>query len=365
MAVANFGYADSFDRATVKQCRDHEQMFRDMASEVPKDDPEWEKKVDAIQRCRNWYIWYASGERAEAKVRHVREMEDRDERRARLLERMQPKTDVRCLTCASRMEFLLKELFTSIDDHDRVLTMYECPNKCLPRRAFYDDGEEFKPMDPSCEKCGKPAERNADRSTGHLVIVSTCGSCGHVESDDFDMPISHKEDDVIDKNYEADRAEYCLDEKGLESYRSGKRNLEEMAKMVKEWKAGEADTTTNERMSSLRKLRAIELRELAAKSLEQVGMTSVTLSDPVQGAGLRIKISMFDSDPKRSDKESEKAVRNALDQALLDTNWRLVKTSLSSTLGALNGELRGYVSDEEVRKLIEQENKANESRKSQ
>lgn len=357
-------YAESFDRATVKQCRDHEEMFRKMAREVPADDPERDGKIDAIQRCRNVCIWHTTGERAEAKIAYVRDMENRDERRERLLESTVPRTDVTCSKCFFRMEFLTKDLFTNIDDRDRVLIMYECPNKCLPRRAFYDDGEEFVSKDSSCTKCGKPVTRSTDRSSGHFVVVSTCGMCGHVESEDFDAPIGAREDDVADANYERDRAEYCLDEKGLDTYREGKRNVDGLRRLVDEWKARDADTETNERMASLRKLRAIELKELATKSLEQVGMTNVTLSDPVQGAGLRIKISMLDSDPKRSDKESEKAVRNTLDQALLDTNWRLVKTSLSSTLGALSGELRGYVSDEEIRKLIEQENKANESRKS-
>lgn len=362
--MAVLSYADSFDRSTVKQCRDYEEMFRKMAREVAVDDPERDGKIDAIQRCRNVCIWHTTGERAEARIAYVRDMENRDERRERLLERTIPRTDVACNKCFFRMEFLMKELFTSIDDRDRVLIMYECPNKCLPRRAFYDDGEEFVSKDPSCTKCGKPVTRATERSSGHLIVVSTCCGCGNVESEDFDALIDTNKEDIADANYERDRAEYCLDEKGLESYREGKRNFDEIGKMVREWKERDADTETNERMASLRKLRAIELKELATKSLEQVGMTSVFLSDPVQGAGLRIKISMLDSDPKRSDKESEKAVHNALDQALLDTNWRLVKASLSSTLGAVNGELRGYVSDEEIRKLIEQENKANESRKS-
>ncbi|MFA6017669.1 MAG: hypothetical protein WCT54_00440 [Patescibacteria group bacterium] len=357
-------YADSFDHATVRQCRDYEEMFRGMAREVPVDDPERDGKIDAIQRFRNVCIWHTTGERAEAKITYVRDMENRDERRERLLERTVPRTDISCGKCFFRMEFLMKELFTSIDDRDRVLIMYECPNKCLPRRAFYDNGEEFVSKDPSCVKCGKPVIRSTDGSSGHLIVISTCNACGHVESEDFDVPIGATEDDVVDENYERDRAEYCLDEKGLDAYREGKRNLDGLRRLVDEWKSREADTPTNERMASLRKLRAIELKELATKALEQVGMTSVTLSDPVQGTGLRIKVSMLDSDPKRADKESERAVRNALEQALLDTNWRLVKTSLVSTLGAVTGELRGYVSDEEIRKLIEQENKANESRKS-
>lgn len=362
--MSTLGYADSFDRATVRQCRDYEEMFRRMAREVPTDDPERHGKIDAIQRCRNICIWHTTGERAEARIAYVRDMESRDERRQRLLDRTVPRTDVACGKCFFRMEFFAKDLFTSIDDRDRVLIMYECPNKCLPRRAFYDDGEEFVSKDPSCIKCGKPVTRLTDRTSGHLIVLSTCNACGHVESEDFDAPIGVKEDDVVDENYERDRAEYCLDEKGLDTYREDKRNVEGLRRLVDEWKSRDADTETNERMASLRKLRAIELKELATKALEGVGMTSVALSDPVQGGGLRIEISMLDSDPKCTDKESEKAVRNALEQALLDTNWRLVKTSLVSTLGAVTGELRGYVSDEEIRKLIEQENKANESRKS-
>lgn len=335
-----------------------------MAQEITTDEPNREKVLYDLRRLRNFFMWHLTGEQAEAKIVYIRETEERDCRRESLLESTRPKSDVRCIKCASYMGFLNKELYSGVDDRDRVLVMYECPKKCLPRRAFYDDGEEFTRKGPTCVRCGNPATDKADRSSGHLVIISTCADCGHVETMDFSPSVKDEKDGVVDEYYDRDRAEYCLDEKELQSYREGKRNLEHFNKLMGEIKAREADTKTNERMASLRRLRAIELKEVATKALEEAGITSVALSDPVQGMGLRIKISMLDSDPKRSDRESEKAARTVIEQTLHDTNWRLVKTSLSSTLGALNGELRGYVSDEEVRKLIEEENKANESRKS-
>lgn len=362
--MTDLDYAQSFDRSTVRQCRAYDEAFREMAQEIPTDETDREKMLCDLQRLRNFFMWHLTGEQAEAKIVYVREMKERDRRREDLLESTRPRLDVRCLKCSSYMGFLNKELYSGLDDRDRVLIMYECPKKCLPRRAFYDDGEEFARKGPTCVRCGKPATDKADRSGGYLVIISTCADCGHIETMDFSPSVKDGKGDAVDEYYDRDRAEYCLDEKGLQSYREGKSNLEHFKKLMGEIKAREADTKTNERMASLRRLRAIELKEVVTKALEDIGMTSVTLSDPVQGMGLRIKISMLDSDPKRSDWESEKAVRTAVEQALHDTNWRLVKTSLSSTLGALNGELRGYVSDEEVRKLIEQENKANESQKS-
>ncbi len=352
----------AFDRSTVRQCRGYDEAFRKMAQEIPTDDPEREKKLHDLQRLRNFFMWHLTGEQAEAKIVFIQKKEDRERHRDHLLESAHPRSDVRCRKCASYMGLLNKELCTRIDDRDRVLIMYECPKKCLPRRAFYDDGEEFVSKEPACAQCGNPATDKADRSSGHLVIISTCTSCGHIETMDFGIPTNTKEDD--DDNYDRDRAEYCLDEQGLQSYREGKRNLEHFSKLMSEIKAREADTKTNDRMASLRRLRVIELRELIVKTLEQVGMTSIALSDPVQGMGLRMKITMLDTDPKRSDSESEKAAKSGLETILIDTNWRLVKTSLISTLGSITGELRGYVSDEEIRKLIEQENRANISRKS-
>ncbi len=94
---------------------------------------------------------------------------------------------------------------------------------------------------------------------------------------------------------------------------------------------------------------------LLTKTLEGMNFVRVEISSPTTSDGLRVKLTALDNDRKRSDSKAIKATKSALETALEETNWRVVKNSLSSTLGALLAELRGYVSETEIRQLFEAE----------
>ena len=160
--------ADLFDRATVE-------MFRDM---------ERRQKEESLmpQFLYDIMLYFKKGERAEAKEKHVRDGIEMDRRHEALLASAQPQTNIPCLRCRTRMTFDLKSLETSIDGkHDRVLLLYSCPNKCVPGRAFYDDGKEWHPKKNHCEKCYSTVETDTVKSGDEIAFTDSCSHCGHVK----------------------------------------------------------------------------------------------------------------------------------------------------------------------------------------
>jgi len=192
-----------------------------------------------------------------------------------------------------------------------------------------------------------------------ILAIWTCDICGYEDVDKYDFSHKEKKDVPIDETL---RKKYCLDEKELEAYRQMKRDMDGFTKLMEGFKARQEDTKTNVRMESLQKLRVAGLQERITKVLEKIGMTKVELSVPTNDRGLKVRITMFDSHQDRSDSESKKMVKMAILKSLHNTNWRLISTSLESTLGAISGELRGYTSDEEIRKIVEKENASNTKR---
>jgi hypothetical protein len=101
-------------------------------------------------------LMFEKGDRYLHKEETIRDWMVADEARDELYESAEPPADVRCLKCRSIMNLLDKNLYTGgLNEPDRVLFMFDCPNGCLPRRAFYDNGEEWKPKPNPCPKCKK------------------------------------------------------------------------------------------------------------------------------------------------------------------------------------------------------------------
>ncbi|NQV89236.1 MAG: hypothetical protein HQ488_02850 [Parcubacteria group bacterium] len=346
-------YNDIYDRQTIKECVRVEHALEETLAKVSEYDPEREKAVSSYHIVRNIAMIAIKGSNAERKEKYLREWAEKDKRRADLLESAKPRTDINCFTCDSFLNFDFKTYYSAMDEQERVLLFYSCPNNCLPNRAFFNNGEEYISKPTLCKKCDGETDSDVNREGITTTITWTCKLCGTKEIDKHDFSHKEKKEDPID---EILRKEYCLDEKGLESYRQMKRDMKTFEDMMKRTKAQQEDTKTNERMESLKRLRVMGLQERITKPLEKLGMTKVDLSQPTNERGLKVTITILDSMQDRADKESKKIVEKALIRSLRTTNWRLVKSSLESTLGAITGQLIGYTSDEQLRKVIEIEN---------
>jgi len=231
-------YIDLYDRYTVEQCRRTEQLF-DKDDDPPLETKGVSKKEAAqIQEgAKKWYLRIQTGERYLNKDKTIREWMDADEKRDNLLENAQAPEGIRCLTCRNLVKPTFKELWYEMDKPDRVLFMFDCPNKCLPRRAFFSDGDEWRTKPHLCPRCSVPLSSKEESDDKKAVFTRTCPKCGHVETEEIEW--SAKKEEEFDPNFAADRDRFCLtDEQGRE-FSDMKFNLERMAKFADEWKEKE------------------------------------------------------------------------------------------------------------------------------
>lgn len=234
-------YLDLYDRHTVERCRRTEKLFDEKDSEpLPKVKGVSKKEAEAAREgVRKWYLKIEAGERYLNKEKTIREWMDADEKRDSLLENAQAPEGIRCLTCRNLVKPSSKHLWWHADDKsDRVLFMYDCPNKCLPHRAFFSDGEEWRTKPHLCPRCNVALETKEEEGSEKVTLIRTCTKCDYIETEDIDVS-TKKEEEEFDPNFAADRDRFCLtDEQGRE-FSDFKFSLEQMAKFSDEWKEKE------------------------------------------------------------------------------------------------------------------------------
>ncbi|OYX52999.1 hypothetical protein B7Y92_04245 [Candidatus Saccharibacteria bacterium 32-50-13] len=69
------------------------------------------------------------------------------------------------------------------------------------------------------------------------------------------------------------------------------------------------------------------------------------------GRDVYVGFSCLDSKSDRKDYDSRKTLKKLVDSALEDTNWRLMTDEISYRLGYLNGRVKAYESEEDLKKL--------------
>ena len=240
-------YADLYDRHTVASCRRLEQSSDETTPDSLETKKVTKKQLLAVNKyAKELMLHWETGERYLRKESTIREWMDADEKKDDLYESAQAPEDIRCLTCRNRMTPTFKELWygTSKDDKDRVLFMYDCPNRCMPRRAFFSDGEELRTKENLCPKCGKGVLRYKSEDDGKKMITTyDCAVCGYTETDEYEW--SHKEDE-IDENFPKDRDRFCLTKEAGEKFQQEKWNIEQMGKFMDEVK--EKDKIRDEKL---------------------------------------------------------------------------------------------------------------------
>jgi len=240
-------YSDLYDRHTVDMCHRTEQSFKNKDTDLPLAEGITEEEAKGVKKfAMKWYLHMEMGERYLNKEKTIQEWMETDRRKDELYESAQAPEDIRCLTCRNRLKPTFKELWSEIDKPDRVLFMYDCPNKCLPRRAFFSDGEEWRVKTILCSKCDTALDQKADDNGEKLVTTRTCSKCGYSESDE--MVWTHKKDDGVDENFAKDRDRFCMTDEEGKKFQEEKWNLQQMAKFVDEWK--EKDKAREEKLKA-------------------------------------------------------------------------------------------------------------------
>ena len=207
-------YIDLYDKHTVEMCREIEKEFRGTKNEIAKI---WGECIREIK------LHTTKGERYLNKKETISEWEQKDREKDNVFNSATAPKNIRCLTCGNELYEISKDLHDwSSDNKIRVLFMYECPNKCLPRRAFFDDGSEWQAKPRLCPKCRLKLAILHKKEPNKIITTETCNGCGYKDVDVLNL--AHKKKKV-DKNFIKDRERFCLSDKEGSDYLGSKMRM--------------------------------------------------------------------------------------------------------------------------------------------
>jgi len=227
-------YRDLYDRHTVDQCRRTEKMLKEKdVSKSPEAEKFSKEDVDRMKRMVEYFTLHMEiGERYLNKEKTIREWMDADRAKDELFESAQAPEGIRCLSCRNIMKPNFKDLWSEYEKPDRVLFMYDCPNNCMPRRAFFDNGEEWRVKQNLCPNCNIKLDEKVIKGENKLTTNYLCSKCGYADTKEMDF--THKEE-PFDEKFAADRDRFCLTDEEGKKFSDEKWHLEQMARLGKEF----------------------------------------------------------------------------------------------------------------------------------
>ena len=345
-------YSDTYDRMTVEVCRQKEKFHNNFES-----DQKYKGKVNrklnraVTDMALHYNLLYTTVARHENKENRINEWIEIDTRKDDLYENAEAPKGIRCLKCQSLVTESSKILWDHLDGEDRVLFMYDCPNKCVPHRAFFNDGEEYKSKPNLCPKCNSELERSHERIKDKKIITTdTCPECNHVEVDEMELGVKEKE--KPDPNYEKDRERFCLSGEVLENNLKEKMQLEQISEFMDKWREKEEHKDEYKEVEKLKKLKIVSLEELLIPLCEKTEYVKFHFGEPDMGINLILPFTVHDANPERTDRASSHDLQKIIKKALDDTNWRLMSDGISYRMGILTGRLRAYEKEEDLLKLV-------------
>lgn len=353
-------YADLYDKHTVHQCRSWlntklpPEYYKEQAN---KQGVSEEMAKNARGAADHWYIYMHTGERYIKKEETIRQWMERDEARDQLFETATGPEEITCLTCGRLMFVSSKHLNIAIndDEKDTVLFFYDCPLDHLPRRAFYNNGEEFRRSPTLCTKCKTPVTEEEKDTKKKFVTVLTCPNCKHAEKREIERTANKEEEP--DPDFDKDRVRFCLSDADGQKFIEFKHNMAEVSKILERHKEKENEKDVYDAVGQLKKLKVVELEELIRPILEKEGYIKLQFKNPEITKDVIVPFVVYEQRPDREDRASTYTLEKTLRKALRGTNWRLMTDGTSYRLGMLEGRLHGYEREEDLANLIRQEAK--------
>jgi hypothetical protein len=344
-------YVDRYDRLTVEDCRSRE-GFHNKIVEKPKDKIH-EISLGLVRDVSLYFdMLYATLKWYDEKEATISKWMDADQKKDALLEHAQPPEGVCCLKCYSLTTCSDKSLHDwGNDARDRVLFFFTCPSGCLPHRAFFDDGEEYRIKLDLCPKCETELDTKSERiKDKKIVTMFTCSKCGYTKTEELNLTA---EKEKPDPDYLKDRARFCLTKEEADKKRDEKWRAVEMGKLVDRMKEDRKHDKEREAVAKLTKLNVVELEKMLVPICEEAGYIKFQFGTPDMGKDLILPLTVHDSKSDRVDRFSSHALDKLLKNALKNTNWRLMSDGTSYRLGILSGRLKAYEREEDLFKLVE------------
>lgn len=349
-------YEDRYDRITVDIGRENTKFYQKMHNEFFKIMPdEPENSHRAVIHLNLIYVLFVGNDllrRYDDREKEVNSMMAKDEAKDKLLINARLEKEPACQYCrAVGLRITDKILCSrnSFDDPEEVLFFLQCL-KCNKRLAVWSDCEVLEPKIKHCSKCNSAMSEQTTRRGKVITTTYTCVSCEHQYKDKLDLT---SKPEKRDPNFEADREIYCLhDEKFLQELRDAKWRYEEMTRLGKEWEEREENKHIYDAIAELKKLKIAELMPLLKPKLEEAGYIEFSLGKPEIGKIAFVGFSCLDGKTSRIDRESQKVLQKAVEDALIETNWRLTNEGISYRLGYLTGRIRAYEDEADLKRLV-------------
>lgn len=363
-------YEDIYDRHTVDDGRrsqaSFEKVYDDFFKKFPDEDP---KRHGVVLHMNMFYMAFAGNDlldRYDKRDEYIRDWMAKDEAKDMQIANARLSVEPVCQHCGKMsLRIIDKSLMHrggkyEHDDPEEVLFMLKCTH-CEKDSAYWEDGTEWERRHAYCPMC-KAVMDDKSITRGKVITTTyTCPVCGHSYKDKLDFK---PEKEVIDPDLEKDKDFYCLrSEKIRNEFRDMRYRMEEMARLGKEFKEKEHSKHIYDAVKEMKKPKIAELTLLLAPILEKADYIEFNLDKPEMGKDVFIGLSCLDGKSDRDDYDSRKTLKKLVDEALLDTNWRLTSDSISYRLGYLNGKLRAYEREEDLKNLVERSVKLQKKQK--
>lgn len=356
-------YVDLYDKQTVEHCRviesRHYKTFKEKGLYEESCDPE---KRGAHVAVMNLHLYFEKGESYRKKAETIKSWMERDAKRDEFIKSAKAPHNITCLTCGRIMFMSLESFEMGFDEKpDKVLYFYDCPLNHSPKRAFYNNGVEYKSKKTVCSKCGGDTKDTHKKSKKKVVTTWECLVCSHIDSCTLDLTPDKKDKEVVDDKYIQDRDRFCLSEKNGQEYIMSQHALKEVTasleKVLHKEKDQEERKDVYDKVASLKKLKILEVEELLKPLLEKAGYLKFHTKDPEITKDVYLPFVVYDTKQDRADRVSVFDLNKLVKKTLEKTNWRLMSDGCHYRLGMLEGKLRAYEREEDLLKLVMIKNK--------
>lgn len=354
-------YENIYDRHTVEWARRDIVYYDNFHDEVKQNLPKGEKidKPGNAFVLNLFYMQVVGNDllhRYEEREGDITEWMARDRAKDEQIAMARLTNEPTCRHCGKQGLRLTGKMLIHRGDHydsnepEEVLFTLHCPH-CEKNTAVWQDGTIWESKPTLCQKCQAVMTEKTTVTKKATVFTYICPSCGHTYKDKLDFSKEKKE--KPDPDYEKDRAHYCLhDEEFRERLFKMRHDFEEMARLGKEFKEKEDNKHIYDAIKEMKKPKIAELSTILAPVLEKVGYVEFHLDQPEMGKDVYVGFNCLDSKSDHDDYDSRKTLKKLVDRALEDTNWRLMSDGINYRLGYLNGRLRAYEREDDLKSLV-------------
>ena len=352
-------YEDLYDKLTIETARrgmvHYDKFLADFEKKLPKGD-KLDKPGNAFL-VNVFYMETVGNEllsRYERRESIINEWMARDEAKDEQIANARLSEEPYCHHCGKQgLRITDKSLMHrgekyEIDDPEEILFMLQCPD-CEKNSAFWEDGTAWKVTPTLCPKCQSEVTHKTAKTKKAITITYTCTACNHVFKDK--MNLTEKVEEPA-PHFDEDRIHFCLVDKEFRDrlFRM-KHDFEGLAQLGKEMQEKQDNKHIYDAVKEIKKPKIAELIPLLSEPLEKEGYIEFHLDKPEMGRDVYVGFSCLDSKSDRNDYDSRKTLKKLVDSALDETNWRLMSDGISYRLGYLNGRVKAYESEEDLKKL--------------